>query len=282
MTIENALPEAAPAAGAGYQHEGAAPDQQHDEHQAANEGESGDEGQHESEGSDEKPKKEKTPEQRELDRIRRGLDRKTKQNYQLKAQLEQLAQSSLTQREQNAGINAQTNDEPLTLSRAELEKMVKERAERMAPAIRHQQAEMEQRRAVVADLAKEWGQEKFDAYASDLDDAFGGLADAKGNPKPITNAIFESDAPAAVIAYLADPDNASEAENLSGMSDREAARAVAKLEAKLETMKSKPQRSNAPAPLEPLKGNGKSMGSMPNPGDTKTYIKWANEQERRR
>ncbi len=51
------------------------------------------------------------------------------------------------------------------------------------------------------------GRQKFDAYASDLDDAFGGLVGQDGKPKPATDAIFESEMPAALIEYLADPEN---------------------------------------------------------------------------
>lgn len=270
MTIEDALPVAAPAAEASDQANAEALDTSTES--AATEG---------SEGEGEPAKKEKTPEERELQRMRRALDKRTRQLYELRAQVP--SQTTVTP-EQSAGTTSatQADDEPVTLSRAELAQRIKQEAEKLAPTIRSQQAEMEHRKGVVDGLAKEWGQEKFNAMASELDDVFGGLAGADGRPKAATDAIFESDAPKALIEYLTDPDNADEAEELAGASAVKAGRIVAKLEAKLALTKAAPQRSNAPSPIEPLKGGGKSTSSMPDPANTKAYMKWANEQERGR
>lgn len=230
---------------------------------------------------EEPPKKEKTPEERELQRMRRALDKRTKQLYELRAQ--QTQQVAVTRAPQSDTTSpAQAEDEPVTLSRAELAQRIKQEAEKLAPTIRSQQAEIEHRKGVVEVLAKEWGQEKFNAMASELDDVFGGLAGDDGRPKPATDAIFESDAPKALIEYLTDPDNAEEAEELAAASPVKAGRIVAMLEAKLANAKTAPQRSNAPSPLEPIKGAGKSTSTMPDPSDTKAYMKWANEQERGR
>lgn len=221
----------------------------------------------------------KTPEQREIERLRRAVDRRTRQLYEARGQAQSQPVVETRQSVGDSVQQSQVTDEKLTLSRAELDKLITDRAEKLAPTIRQQQAEIEHRAKVVDGLAKEWGKEKFDTLASELDDLFGGLADPKGQPKPATNALFESEMPAALIEYLTDPDNADEAEALSHMSDRQAARTIAKLEAKLDAKKaSKPQRSNAPAPLEPLKSAGKVTG-MPDPGNTKAYIAWANKQE---
>lgn len=235
-------------------------------------------------GQQEEPKSkpEKTAEQREIERLRRAVDRKTRQLYEARAtQPQRIAETTPTQT--STTTPSQGNDEKLTLSQAELDKIVKERAEQLAPTLRQQQAEIEHLRGVVEALSKEWGREKFDAMSSELDDVFGGLSGPNGRPKPATDAIFESEMPAALIEYLTDPDNADEAESLSHMSDRQAARKVAQIEAKLEAKKaSKPQRSNAPTPIEPIKGGGKSTSGMPDPSNTKAYIAWANKQERGR
>lgn len=231
----------------------------------------------------EKAKPEKTAEQREIERLRRGIDRKTRQLAEARAQSQQgqdLRQPG--NREQNPA--QQDDDEPLTLSRSELQQRIEQEARKLAPTFKQQHDEIEHRRGVVSSLAKEWGQEKFDAYASDLDDAFGGLADRSGRPKPATDAIFESDEPKALIEYLADPDNATEAENIGRMSAVQAGRAIAKLEARLAAAKAsaKPQRSNAAEPVETVRGQGATSSNAPNPADTKAYIKWANEQDRKR
>ena len=122
--------------------------------------------------------------------------------------------------------------------------------------MQQQQAEIEHRRSVVQRLATEFG-DRFDAVAADLDDALGGLAD-NGQPKPVAAAIFESDDPRSLIEYLADPDNADEAANLGRMGAVQAGRAIARLESKLAAAKAqaKPQPSKAPAPIEPIRGQG--------------------------
>lgn len=224
--------------------------------------------------ADQTEKKEKTPEQREIERLRRRLDNKTRQVYELRAQTEQRGGQPQPNTQQAAA-----DDEPVTLTRAELQRQIEEQAQRLAPTISEQRAEGQRRQGIVESLAKEWGQEKFDDIAAELDDAFGGLADRSGKPKPATDAIFESDDPKGVIEYLtAHPD---EAEKLSSMHASRAGREVARIEAKLESDKvaSKAKPSKAPAPIESARGGGVPNG-MPDPSNTKAYIAWANAQER--
>ena len=220
---------------------------------------------------------EKTPEQREIDRLRRGIDRKTRQLAETRAQLD------LTHRPIE-GNNRESADDsaPLSLTRAELAQMVTAEAKRLAPTLHEQATEAERRQSVVQGLAKTWGQERFDEVSSDLDDAFGGLTDRSGRPKPAIEAVFEADEPAKVIEWLADPDNASEAERISRMTGPQAGKAIAKLEAQLSTVtaKAKPQASKVPAPLESIRAQG-SVSTSPNPTDTKAWIRWRNEQERK-
>lgn len=217
-------------------------------------------------------KKEKTPEQREIDRLRRRVDNLTRQKYELRA----AAPAAAPQQQQHQA----DDDEPVTLTKAELSQRIAEQARQLAPTMRDQEAETERRHGVVTSLAKEWGQEKFDALSADLDDALGGLVDRRGVPTAATDAIFHADDPKGVIEYLADPDNADEAASISKMGAVQAGRAIAKLEHKLaaEKLKAKPQPSNAPAPIEPARGGGVHNG-MPDPSDTKAYIAWANAQE---
>ena len=205
---------------------------------------------------DKKP--EKTAEQREIDRMRRGIDRKTRQLAEARAQL------ALTRNpiERNNETSA-SDSEPLSLTRAELAQLVRAEAEKLAPTVKAQQAEFEQRQGVIAALAKTWGQAKFDSIAANLNEAFGGdeetnaLLGRDGRPKPAADAIFTADSPQALIEYLADPDNADEAERIAGMGPLQAGRAIAKLEAKLDAVKAsdKPQISKAPKALEAIQGN---------------------------
>jgi hypothetical protein len=179
------------------------------------------------------------------------------------------------------GTNRQPQDdsEPVSLSRAELDRLIKQEAAKLAPTIKQQEAEIEHRTGVIQGLAKTWGQEKFDTLASELDETFGGLADANGKPKPATDAIFEADDPAAVIEYLTDPDNAERAEAIGRMSAIQAGRAIAKLEAEIAAKRadSKPRASKAPAPVESLRASGGKTDDRA-PTDPKAYMKWANER----
>lgn len=227
-------------------------------------------------GAAAEPKREKTPEQREIERLRRRVDNLTRQKYELRA-----SAPAGGQQQQQQDHNQVDDDEPVTLTRAELKRKIAEQAQQLAPTMREQQAEAERRHGVVQTLAKEWGPEKFDTLSAELDEAFGGLADRSGTPKPATDAIFHADDPKGVIEYLTDPDNADEAASISKMGALQAGRAIAKLELKLEAAKSnaKPKPSNAPAPIEPARGGGVPNG-MPDPSNTKAYIAWANAQER--
>jgi hypothetical protein len=160
--------------------------------------------------------------------------------------------------------------------------MVAERAERLAPAMKEQQAEIEHRQKVVQSLSKQWGKEEFDAKASDLDDVMGGLMDRSGRAKPATDAIFDADDPKGVIEYLTDPDNADDAERIARLPAVRAGREIARIEAKLKEAKAsaKLKPSNAARPIESVKGGGVPSG-MPDPvNDPKGYRNWANAQER--
>ena len=191
--------------------------------------------------AEEKPTK--TPEQRELDKARRRIDRLTKRLHERDA-VENYRAS------QEPVHNAANDDEQVTLSRAELQAQIQQEARKLAPTMKQQQAVIEHRQAVVAALDKEFGTARFNEIAEDLDSALGGLSDRNGVPKPATDAIFESENPKALIEYLADPDNEDEAEAIGRMSAVQAARAIVKLEAKLS---SKPQPSKATEPIAAVK-----------------------------
>ena len=236
------------------------------------------------EGEGEK-KPEKTPEERERARMQRGIDRRTRQlaeeraaRQQLQAQLEALTKRAPT------GDNQATQDdsEPLTLTRAQIDQMIKAEAQKLAPTLKDQAAEVERRQGVIQSLAKTWGQERFDELSSDLDDAFGGLTDSRGQPKPAIEAVFEADDPKAVIEFLADPENLDEAERISRLSPIQAGKAIAALEFKLKaaSANAKPKPSKVPPPLEAVKAQG-GASAAPDPSNTKAWIAWRNAQERK-
>lgn len=278
MTTETALPPAQEATASGQQEA----ELQANTGEIANTGEDAAQEQQDAEGET-KQKPEKTEAERERARLLKGIDRKTRQAAEARAERDMLRQEIERLRgSQSRDTNANTEDEPLTLSRAELAQMVKSEAERLAPTLKQQAAEIEHRTKVIEGLAKDLGQERFDELADELDENLGGLQ-RNGRPTPATEAIFAADDPEAVIKYLADSENAEEAEAIGRMDAVRASRAIAKLEFRLEQSKaeSKPKRSKAPDPVEHSKGSG-TINTMPNPADTKAYIKWANEQERRK
>lgn len=210
------------------------------------------------EKTDDEPKPPKTPEQREIDRLRKAVDRKTRQREEARAEANQLRER-LTSFQMPAQNGDASDSDTVSLTRSQLAEIVKNEAQRLAPALGDQHREYERRQSVIKSLAQTWGQEKFDEVASELDEAFGGLRDSSGRPKAAVEAVFESDAPAKIIEWLADPENLEEAERISKLSAVQAGRAIARLEAKLAD---KPKPSKLPAPIEPMKGGAPSVKSL--------------------
>lgn len=202
----------------------------------------------------EKPEpKELTEEQRQIRRLERNLQRALVQRGQLKTELEHARR--LTPKPIEADNQGEGSDsEPLTLSRAELQKLIESKAREIAPRITEQETVIEQRRRVIEGLTSKFGQERFDQLAGDLDSVFDGFRDGRGNVKPAVDAVFEAKDPAALIEYLADPEHADEAEALARMSPVKAGMRVAELAAQLAAKKPKP--SQVAAPLEPAKASG--------------------------
>jgi hypothetical protein len=184
---------------------------------------------------------------RDKARMQRGIDRRTRQLAEERARKEFA---------QPRAHNPADDEDTVSLTRAELDQRIREEAQRLAPQVREQAAEIERRQGVIQSLTKTWGQEKFDSIAADLDDALGGLADRSGNPKPAVEAVFEADSPAQVIEYLADPAHAADAESLARMGPVQAGKFIARLEdrIKAEKAKAEPKPSSAAAPLERLRG----------------------------
>lgn len=211
-------------------------------------------------------------------RLQRGIDRRT-------AMLaDERAQRQLTTPAQGTDNRPAADDsETVSLTKAELTQRIRDEAARLAPTMREQAAEVERRQGVIQSLEKSWGKEKFDTLASDLEDAFGTLTDRSGKPIAALEAVFEADAPAQVIEYLADPDNADEAERISKLGAVQAGKAIARLEDSLKAKAAlaKPQPSNAPAPLEAIRSTGRTSNGAPDPSNVKAWTRWANEQERK-
>lgn len=232
----------------------------------------------------EKPAEEAREEKKEADERDRTIRRLERRIDKLTGRLRERERMDLP-RQPIDGINQPSADdsEELRLTRAELERVIEEKATAKAGQMTRQQAEYEGRRSVVTGLAKELGQEKFDELSSRLDRALDGVSDERGRPKPVMDAIFAAGKAArGVIEYLADPANADEAEEIGEMSALQAGMAIGEIKAKIAARKaeSKPQPSKAATPIEPVRAAGTTNG-RPDPRDTKAWIAWANEQERK-
>lgn len=178
----------------------------------------------------------------------------------------------------------QSDDEPVSLSKSELQELIQQEARKLAPQVKQREDLIEQRTATVTQLRKQWGADKFESLTSDLGEALDGQTLDDGKTfKPAVEEILDSKHAGALIEYLTDPENADEAEAIGRMGERQAARAIARLEVKVQAMKAKdkPQVSSAPAPIESVRGQGnlkKSLFDLP-PDE---YAKRRREQLSRR
>ena len=151
--------------------------------------------------------------------------------------------------------------------------MVEAEAKKLAPTIKGEADTVARQRVVVSGLVKTWGQDAFQERTNEL-------AEVLDQSKQML--VLDTDNPAALIEYLTDEDNAEEAEAIGKLPIGRAGYALAKIAAKIEAAKAddKPKASKAPQPVEPLRGAG-TTNRAPDPANTKAWMKWANEQERR-
>lgn len=170
---------------------------------------------------------------------------------------------STEQTETRTNNVSQSDDEPLSLSRSELRRLIEQEARSLAPQIKQEESVIEQRTATVTQLRKQWGADRFESLTSGLGEALDGQTLEDGKTfKPAVEEILDSKQAGALIEYLTDPDNADEAEAIGRMDQRQAARAIARLEVKVATNSTKPQVSRAPAPIESVKGRGDIKKSL--------------------
>jgi hypothetical protein len=157
--------------------------------------------------------------------------------------------------------------------------MVEERARKLVPTIRKQEDEGQRFNRVYEKLEGELGRERFAELSNDLDTALDGLKGPGDKPKAAVQAIFKVPDPRGLIEFLTDPENAEEAEAFGRMDGFDAGMKAAEIMHKLAAKaKVHPERSNAPAPIEKVRGGGPKTGA-PDFRDTKAWIKWRNEQE---
>ena len=212
----------------------------------------------------EKPTEAKTPEQLEVERLRRALTKRDRTQGKMHGELEQL------RREREQWQAKQNDTEP---EKTDLRAVV----EREALTLAEQIAERKEFDAKCNKVA-ESGKKEFKDFGDALDtliEEAGPLVTSKG-PTPLGDAILDSDNPAKLIHYLGKhPEIAAE---LEGLSTARIGRKLALIEQEMST---KPKPSAAPKPLEPVSGRATpTLAYSPTMSD-KDYAKWREAQRKK-
>lgn len=224
----------------------------------------------EAEKPQEESKPELTEEQKRIRKLENALSRKRQQLADERAERAYFQRQGLTQQQQEPDNRAQNADsEVLSLTRAQISELAAAEAKRLAPQVAHQEAQEATRRATATSMADKLGHEKFAELTADLADIL---------PGEMQLHLLDMKSPDALLQYLADPENESEARALSRMSPFKAGATMSELAAKLAAPKDKPQASKVPPPVEAGRGQG-SINRAPDPSNTKAWVKWANERE---
>jgi hypothetical protein len=183
-------------------------------------------------GSEERA--EKSPEQRELERLRRQLTKRDRTQGKLHQELQQ-ARERLSQLETTETKEPQQREsvDPVVLAReiALVEKVTEKSNQ----------------------IAKE-GTKRFPDFMETIaaiSEELGPLFDQRGRPAPVMEAVLDAEKPADLLHFLGkNPDLAAE---LEGLTPAQLGRRIARLETQM-AEQAKPKTSAAPKPLEPVRG----------------------------
>jgi hypothetical protein len=187
-----------------------------------------------------------TPEQRRLKQLQRTVDRRTERLGGLSRENQLLREQLATYEQQNRAAQPDQDEEPARLTPADIDRLANERAK----ALREQDTVREKAAAVMA------AGKQFDGF----DEAVNAVAeevpftDRNGRPTPFIRTVFAGPNPAAVLHYLGK--NPDEAAKFSGMAPEEIGWHLAELKNRIER-EAKDKTSEAPKPLQPLRGNAK-------------------------
>jgi hypothetical protein len=205
-------------------------------------------------------KDEKSPEQKELERLRRQLTKRDRTQGKLHQELQQ-ARERLSQIEtaEPRERPQQESADPVVLAReiAYVDK-VNEKSNQ---------------------IAKE-GSKRFPDFmetVAAIADELGPLFDQRGRPAPVMEAVLDSDKPADLLHFLGkNPDLAAE---LEGLTPSQLGRRIARFETQM-AEQAKPKTSAAPKPLEPVRG-GASDNELRSDLSTEEWMRRREAQLRR-
>lgn len=218
---------------------------------------------------DDPAKSEKADEaDKSLKRLQRRVDRVTAARYQAEARAQQL-EAQLARYQQQT----QEEGEKPSIDPSRIEEIVSQKAREIAKV--EQVAERSNKTFEAG--VKAFG-DTFKASIAAVIDEAGPLIDPKGLPTALGEAILDSDEPAKLLHYLGQ--NPDAAESLQGLSAAQLGRRIARIEAEIGKAP-EPAPSKAPKPLQPVKSTVASSGE-PDPKDTVAWIRWRNQQNKRR
>lgn len=192
------------------------------------------------------PKEPESEESKALKRMQRRIDKRTADVYRERAEKDQLAHR-IAQLEQRL----QPEDGQTQPSGADLERVVQSQAQTLAQEIARQQ---DVSRSVASVLKAGRELPNFDAACNVVNEELP-FYDRAGKPTPFLSAVLEFDQPAQLLSHLgSNPDLAAE------LADLTPTRLVRRLDAIEREMadKAKPKTSQAPKPLDPVRGQGGS------------------------
>jgi hypothetical protein len=211
-----------------------------------------------------------TTEERERIRLERALERNKREKREARAELHRLREENARLTKPIAPVNNEGADdsEPLSLSRAQLDALIDQRANEIAPTIAQQRATEQQIHEAAIAVREALGEDDFEDLTSDIGNVF---------PANKQLALLQAEKPAELIRYLADPENSKEARQLSGMPDFQFGIAVARLQDKIAAKPAKPEASKAPEPLSNIRQSAPANDPAPKDSDSmETWIKKEN------
>ena len=210
--------------------------------------------------------------QRRYERAEKKIQKLYAQREEARTKARLFESQPLTQREDDdTNAPAAADSDTLSVSRADLQKLIQAEAKRLAPVLSQQEALTETRSRSALALRQELGDERFLQLTEDLADIFP-QHDAQF-------AVLEVESPRAVLEYLTDPEHEAEARGIARLPSVAQGIALAKLAVKLAKPKPKPEASNAPTPVERQRDAGGrfAQGYSPNMSD-KEFAEWRKQQ----
>lgn len=219
-----------------------------------------------------------------VDKVQKRIDKLTREKYQLRGELEALRREREQFRQPAPVQQERTTQtgEPRLENFDNLEDYVAAKAEWVADQkLTKAFTEREQKQARQSEeqrqrsLAEGW-QKRLDAARSTLEDLDDVIESADVPLTPaMAETIMESDLGPQVAYYLAR--NPAEAEKLAGMTPSAVARAIGRIEAKLESEALTKQKSTAPKPVDPVGARGTS-GKDPDKMSAEEWVRWREDQ----